>query len=149
MQQQHMHDGRVVLSTTDACAKSGLSHPYILNLLRTNRIEGIRPWGRDWMVYEDSLMAFLAQPRTKGRKGPRKKRVVIHQEQGDRVLLSTSEASAVSGYNHEHLLRLLRKGLIAGEKTGRTWLLYEDSLMDYRNRQGKKRSSLPPSSSSS
>jgi excisionase family DNA binding protein len=90
------------------------------------------------MVYADSLDAFLAQPRSRGKKGergPRRKREIRHTEQGERVLLSTAEASAVSGYRQDSLLRLLRAGRIEGEKTGRTWLIYEDSLQAYRQRK--------------
>jgi excisionase family DNA binding protein len=83
------------------------------------------------MVYEDSLMAFLKQPRSPGPHGPRKKRIVQHTEQGERVLLSTAEASAISGYRQDSLLRLLRSGRIEGERSGRSWLIYEDSLLAY------------------
>ncbi len=147
-QQRQYLNGHSVLTTIEASNQSGLSHNYIWQLLHSGRLEGIKQ-GRDWLVYEDSLREFLAHPRTSGPRGPIRKRVVIHQEQGDRVLLSTSEASTISGYHSDHLLRLLRKGVIAGEKTGRNWLIYEDSLMDYKNQQSKKRSSLPSSSSSS
>ncbi len=41
-------------------------------LLRSGLVEGIKP-GHDWLVYEDSLKAFLAKPRKSGPKGPRKK----------------------------------------------------------------------------
>jgi len=137
-QPPRIHNGRPVLTTTEASAKSGFTRDYIVYLLNTGRIEGTKPWGREWMVYEDSLQAFLAQPRSKGKKGergPRKKREVRHTEQGERVLLSTAEASAISGYRQDSLLRLLRAGRISGERSGRTWLIYEDSLLAYRQRK--------------
>jgi len=134
---QH-HTGRPVLTTAEASERSGLSNVHIQYLVRTGRIEGIKPWGHEWMIYEDSLKAFLAQPRTKGRKGPRKKRIVQHTEQGERVLLSTSEAHERYGYAKDTLLRLLRSGHIEGEKSGRTWLIYEDSLLAYRQRKHPK-----------
>lgn len=133
--QSRKHNGRSVLTTAEASRKSGLSRDYILHLLSIGRIEGERPWGREWMVYEDSLQTFLSQPRSPGRKGPRKKRIVQHTEQGDRVLLSTSEAHERYGYVKDTLLRLLRAGRIEGEKSGRTWLIYEDSLLAYRQRK--------------
>jgi excisionase family DNA binding protein len=137
-QPPRMYDGRPVLSTSEASARSGLTREYISYLLQTGRIEGAKPGGHDWMVYEDSLLAYLAQPRSRGKKGergPRKKREIRHTEQGDRVLLSTAEASAVSGYRQDSLLRLLRAGRIEGERSGRTWLIYEDSLLAYRQRK--------------
>ncbi len=133
--QPRKHNGRSVLTTAEACAESGLSRPYLLHLLSAGRIEGTKPWGREWMVYEDSLQAFLSQPRSPGRKGPRKKREVRQTEQGERVLLSTSEAHERYGYVKDTLLRLLRAGRIEGEKTGRTWLIYEDSLQAYKQRK--------------
>ena len=63
---------RVLLPTTEACKVSGLSREYIVRLLRNGRIEGVK-LGHDWLVYEDALLAFLAQPRKRGPKGPHKK----------------------------------------------------------------------------
>ncbi len=140
-QPPRMHNGRPVLTTTEASARSGFTREYISRLLQTGRIEGTKPWGNQWMVYADSLAAFLAQPRTPGRegpRGPRKKREVRHTEQGERVLLSTAEASAISGYRQDSLLRLLRSGRISGERSGRSWLIYEDSLLAYRQRKHPK-----------
>jgi excisionase family DNA binding protein len=137
--QQRNHDGRQVLTTAEASKKSGLSRDYILRLLSIGRIEGARLWGREWMVYEDSLQAFLAQPRSKGREGPRRKREVRHTEQGDRIFLSTAEAQTLTGYARDTILRLLRSGQIEGEKAGREWLINEDSLLAY------KRQKHPPS----
>lgn len=128
-------NGRTVLSSSEASDISGLSRSHILYLVREGKIEGVRPWGREWMIYEDSLLAFLAQPRSPGREGPRKKREIRHTEQGDRVLLSTAEASAVSGYRQDSLLRLLRRGMIEGERSGRAWMIYEDSLLNYTHRK--------------
>lgn len=132
---QHIQGNRILLSTGEASAISGLSREYISHLLRQKRIEGAKVGGHDWLVYEDSLRAFLAQPRSPGRTGPRKKRLVRHTEQGDRVLLSTSEAHELYGYAQDSLLRLLRRGAIKGEKSGRTWLIFEDSLLDYKQRK--------------
>jgi excisionase family DNA binding protein len=137
-QSPRMHNGRSVLTTAEASQRSGLSRDYILRLLSNKRIEGVQLLGREWMVYEDSLQAFLAQPRLPGRKGPRKQRKIRHTEQGERVLLSTAEASAISGYRQDSLLRLLRSGRIEGERSGRSWLIYEDSLLAYRQRKHPK-----------
>jgi excisionase family DNA binding protein len=142
-QHRQQQIGRSALTTIEASTKSGLSHNYIWQLLQSGRIEGEKI-GRDWLVYEDSLQAFLAQPRLPGRKGvrgPRRKREVHHTEQGDRVLLSTAEASDLSGFRQDYLLRLLHKGTIKGEKPNGTWLIYEDSLLAYKHRQPRKRQS--------
>lgn len=139
-QQGQQHNGRAVLTAIEASHRSGLSHNYIWQLLHSGRIEGIKI-GRDWLVYDDSLTAFLAQPRSPGRKGPRKKRETRQGAQGNRILLSTAEAHEVSGYRQDHLLRLLRSGRIEGEKTGRTWLIYEDSLLAYKRRRHPSKTS--------
>lgn len=125
---QQSYNNRSVLSSSEASTRYGISRSHILYLVRTGKIEGTKPGGHDWMIYEDSLQAFLSQPRSPGRKGPRKKRI----EKGNRVLLSTAEASAISGYVKDTLLRLLRSSRIEGERSGRTWLIYEDSLLAYR-----------------
>lgn len=43
-------------------------------------------------------------------------------------LISTKEASRLSGYNPDYLSRLCRDGKISGRRIGRTWLVYQDSL---------------------
>jgi excisionase family DNA binding protein len=69
---QRISSDRVLLSTTEAMQLSGLSREHIQRLLRQKRVEGIK-LGHDWLVFEDSLKAFTAQPRKTGPKGPRKK----------------------------------------------------------------------------
>jgi len=148
-QHPQSYNGRSVLTTAEASVISGLTREYISRLLQTGRIEGTKPWGSQWMVYADSLEAFLTQPRTPGRegpRGPRKKREVRHTEQGDRVLLSTAEAHELYGYRQDSLLRLLRRRVIEGERSGRSRMIYEDSLLAYlaaRKRQPKASSSSP------
>ncbi|SRR5579871_248602 len=70
---QRISSDRVVLSTTEAMKQSGLSREHIQRLLRQKRVEGIK-LGHDWLVFEDSLTAFLSQPRKTGPKGPHKQR---------------------------------------------------------------------------
>jgi hypothetical protein len=69
---QQIRGDRVLLSTSEAQDKSGLSRVHIQRLLRNGQLEGIK-LGHDWLVFEDSLLLFLAQPRKTGPKGPRKK----------------------------------------------------------------------------
>lgn len=58
---------RVILSTAEARDRSGLTQEHIQWLLRHGRLEGFKV-GHDWLVFEDSLLEFLAQPRKPGRK---------------------------------------------------------------------------------
>lgn len=155
---QQSQDSRSVLTTAEASGKYGLSKVYLQYLVRTKRVEGTKPWGHEWMLYEDSLKAFLAQPRSKGKKGPRGPRRT-RQKQNERVMLSSGEASTLSGYSQDYLLRLLRTGVLAGEKAsdGRSWLIYEDSLLSYmemrrherRQPQSQELPLLPPNASTS
>jgi hypothetical protein len=69
---QQIRGDRVLLSTAEAQDKSGLSRVHIQRLLRNGQVEGMK-LGHDWLVFEDSLLHFLAQPRKTGPKGPRKK----------------------------------------------------------------------------
>lgn len=62
---------RPYITTPEAASRSGLTKTYLALLLRTGKLEGVQV-GRDWIVYTDSLEAFLAQPRKPGPKGPRK-----------------------------------------------------------------------------
>ena len=57
------------MPTTEACRIAGFSRQHIHRLLRSGNIEGIK-LGHDWLVYEDSLMAYLALPHKRGPKGP-------------------------------------------------------------------------------
>ena len=72
MSERISSNGRVLLPSTEARTISGFSRQHLQRLLRDKRIEGIK-LAHDWLVYEDSLQAFLAQPRKPGPKGPHKK----------------------------------------------------------------------------
>ncbi len=69
---QRISGDRVLLSTTEAVQLSGLSREHIQRLLRQKLLEGMK-LGHDWLLFEDSLKAFLAQPRKTGPKGLHKK----------------------------------------------------------------------------
>jgi hypothetical protein len=71
---QQIRGDRVILSTSEAQDKSGLSRVHIQRLLRNGQLEGMK-LGHDWLVFEDSLLHFLSQPRKTGPKGPRKKSI--------------------------------------------------------------------------
>ena len=70
MSDQIISNDRVLLPSTEARKIAGFSRQHLQRLLRDKRIEGIK-LAHDWLVYEDSLKAFLAQPRKPGPKGPR------------------------------------------------------------------------------
>ncbi|MEA2701859.1 MAG: hypothetical protein QOE22_568 [Candidatus Parcubacteria bacterium] len=54
-------------------------------------------------------------------------------------LISTKEASIISGYNPDYLARLCRAGVIAGKRIGRTWCLERTSLDTFiRTQQAHK-----------
>jgi excisionase family DNA binding protein len=58
---------------------SGFSREHIQRLLRNKKVEGVKP-GHDWLVYEDSLKTFLAQPR---KTGPKPKQLQSQQSSLD------------------------------------------------------------------
>ena len=64
------NNDRVLVPSTEARKIAGFSRQHLQRLLRDKRIEGIK-LAHDWLVYEDSLKAYLAQPRKPGPKGPR------------------------------------------------------------------------------
>jgi hypothetical protein len=72
MPDQIISNNRVLIPSTEARKIAGFSRQHLQRLLRDKRIEGIK-LAHDWLVYEDSLKAFLAQPRKPGPKGPRNK----------------------------------------------------------------------------
>jgi excisionase family DNA binding protein len=66
---QRFSSERVLMPTTEACRITGFSRQHMHRLLQSGRMEGIK-LGHDWLVYEDSLVAYLALPRKRGPKGP-------------------------------------------------------------------------------
>jgi excisionase family DNA binding protein len=63
---------RAYLTTPQAEQKSGLTKSYLARLLRKGIIEG-HQFGREWVIYLDSLETFLSSSRKPGPKGPHKK----------------------------------------------------------------------------
>lgn len=57
--------------------------------------------------------------------------------EANRPVLSSEEASHLAKLAHTHINHLLRTGLIEGVKVGKTWLVYEDSLMLYLSQSRK------------
>jgi excisionase family DNA binding protein len=76
---QGISGDRTLLPTAVACQRTGFSRGYIQRLLKSGRVEGIK-LGHDWLIYEDSLAAFLAQPRQRGR--PKRQRTSSTAQSG-------------------------------------------------------------------
>src|SRR5579885_3071555 len=56
---QRISSNRTLISTSEATRIAGLSREHIQRLLRSSVVEGLK-LGHDWLVYEDSLKAYLA-----------------------------------------------------------------------------------------
>jgi len=69
---QQLSGDRFFFNNTAATEKSGLSRVHIQRLLRNGQVDGVK-LGHDWLVFEDSLLAYLTHPHKTGPKGPRKK----------------------------------------------------------------------------
>jgi hypothetical protein len=51
--------------------------------------------------------------------------------------ISVEEAAEMSGYNAEHVRRLIRSKLIVAQKKGAMWWVDQQSLMTYRDASTK------------
>jgi hypothetical protein len=59
------------LTVKEAVKISGYQPAHIRLLIRRNEVNGMK-WGRDWMVNQESLIQYLQESQTKGRKRGRK-----------------------------------------------------------------------------
>ncbi|MBP6868953.1 MAG: helix-turn-helix domain-containing protein, partial [Candidatus Pacebacteria bacterium] len=57
-------------------------------------------------------------------------------------LISTKEASELSGYHPDYLARLCRTGKIGGMQVGRTWLVESDSLSKFVREQAERKKKI-------
>lgn len=71
---------REYITTPQAAKRSGLSRIYLARLLREGRIEGVQ-LGREWLIYTDSLEAYVSIPHKPGPKGPIKKSAQKQQDE--------------------------------------------------------------------
>lgn len=53
------------------------------------------------------------------------------------VWLTTEDASKITGYNTEHIRRLVRAGKVDAKKWGREWMIKRSSLIEYMNNEGR------------
>ena len=58
---------RTVLTSAEASNVSGLTRTHINYLIHQGRLDAIRV-GNNWLVYEDSLRRYVAEPRKPGPK---------------------------------------------------------------------------------
>jgi hypothetical protein len=62
--------------------------------------------------------------------------IIIYKAKGlpmNEDWIPTSEATNISGYNAEHLRRLMRSGVIKARKFGSVWQVSKKSLKQYLN----------------
>jgi len=50
--------------------------------------------------------------------------------------LTTQEAAKLTGYNVEHIRRLVRSGKLKAQKLGRDWVIDRTSLLEYLRTEG-------------
>ena len=51
--------------------------------------------------------------------------------------MTTKEAAEMLGLDFTSISRLLRKGILKGQKFGRDWMVYRDSVEAYLEKYGK------------
>ena len=51
--------------------------------------------------------------------------------------ITTEESSRLTGYDPQHIRRLLRSGKVKGQKFGRTWMIDKQSLLAYLQGEGR------------
>ena len=51
--------------------------------------------------------------------------------------LTTQEAAKLTGYNIQHIRRLIRTDKLIARKLGRDWVIDRNSLLDYMKLEGR------------
>jgi excisionase family DNA binding protein len=51
--------------------------------------------------------------------------------------ITTLEAKSLTGYNSEHIRRLVRAGKVKAKKWGREWMVEKNSLLAYVESEGR------------
>ncbi|MFZ2096388.1 MAG: helix-turn-helix domain-containing protein [Anaerolineales bacterium] len=51
--------------------------------------------------------------------------------------ITTAEATKLTGYNNEHIRRLIRNGKIKAQKFGIVWQVDRDSILEYLQNEGR------------
>ena len=53
-------------------------------------------------------------------------------------IISTREAAEILGVTQAGVTDLLRRGTINGQKLGREWMVYKDSLLEYKKEREER-----------
>jgi len=129
------------ISTQEASRISGLSLNHLAYLLRQGKLEGRRFGDRTWMVYEDSLRAYLATPHKPGR--PVKKQVnkvkklrekpeyqFYQVSPAEQIKYPTPKARIVVGYGYGEQLQnnLSSTDLYSLASPNALWLMQEAEI---------------------
>jgi excisionase family DNA binding protein len=69
--------------------------------------------------------------------GKTEKNLARLQEEGLDQWVTTTEAARLTGYNAEHVRRLIRGEKIEAIKWGRDWLVNKESLLSYIKAEGR------------
>jgi excisionase family DNA binding protein len=69
--------------------------------------------------------------------GETEKNLARLQEEGLDQWVTTTEAARLTGYNAEHVRRLIRGGKIEAIKWGRDWLVHKESFLLYIRDEGR------------
>ena len=51
--------------------------------------------------------------------------------------ITTAEAKSLTGYNAEHIRRLVRTGKVKAKKWGKEWMVEKNSLLTYVESEGR------------
>jgi excisionase family DNA binding protein len=51
--------------------------------------------------------------------------------------ITTAEARSLTGYNAEHIRRLVRAGKVKAKKWGKEWMIEKNSLLAYLESEGR------------
>ena len=51
--------------------------------------------------------------------------------------ITTAEAKSLTGYNAEHIRRLIRSGKVKAKKWGKEWMVEKNSLIAYLKSEGR------------
>jgi helix-turn-helix protein len=51
--------------------------------------------------------------------------------------ITTAEAKSLTGYNAEHIRRLVRAGKVKAKKWGKEWMVEKNSLLIYLESEGR------------
>ncbi len=116
-----------LLSTLDAAKFAGCTPGYISKLCKSGKLAGVQ---RDsqWYVDQAVLEQYLAEAQARKEALRAQLSKEREAEYRSRTLLSTQEASALTGYTTGYVAKLRRDGKVEGERIGNEWRVKRASL---------------------